>query len=327
MIYLLYIALAVGVIGLSIRLSYYVDELDKKTNVSGAFLGGVMLAAVTSLPELFTSISSTIFLRDVNLVSGNILGSNIFNLAILGCLVLSGITAFKNANITSSHRNTLKLLMMIYGIIFIANIIGKDFTFFGVSFFSIGILVLYVRGAKTMSIDESLEEEGESTCKLTVKQIMIRFILLSIGLIICSITITMVTDVIAQKLSLGATLAGALLLGVATSLPELTSSIALAKKGNFNAMTGNILGSNLFNCAILFLVDILYIDGSVYKPSNEVYLLIIFGFICTIVAYGMLKIKSEYAKVKDKTNHSSIPYALASLTIVLSYITYLVISV
>ncbi len=296
MIYILYIALVAGVIGFSIKLSFYVDELDKKTNLSGAFLGGVMLAAVTSLPELFTSISSTVFLNDVNLVSGNILGSNIFNLTILGCLVLSGIKAFQKSTITASHRNTLKLLMIIYGIIFTANIIGRDFTFFGVSFFSIAILLLYVRGAKTMSVDENSEETGESTCDLTVKQIMVRFVILSLGLIICSIAITMVTDLIAKELNLGVTLAGALLLGVATSLPELTSSIALVKKGNFNAMTGNILGSNLFNCGILFLADIMYIKGSIYQPSNQGYLLIIFGFICTIVAYGMLKVKSQYAK-------------------------------
>lgn len=327
MIFIFYIALVAGVIALSIKLSYYVDELDKKTNISGAFLGGVMLAAVTSLPELFTSISSTIFLDDVNLVSGNILGSNIFNLTILGCLVLSGISIFKKSTITASHRNTLKLLMIIYGIIFTANIIGRDFTFFGVSFFSIAILLLYVKGAKTMSIDESLEEEGKSSCDLTVKQIMIRFGILSIVLILCSIAITMVTDAIATKLNLGVTFAGALLLGCATSLPELTSSIALVKKGNFNAMTGNILGSNLFNCAILFLVDIMYINGSVYQPSNQVYLLIIFGFICTIVAYGMLKVKSEYAKNKEYEQHSSMPYAIASMAIVVSYVTYLTMSI
>ena len=56
-----YIVLAVLVIGLSMRLSSYVDMLDKQTNLSGAFLGGVMLAAVTSLPELFTSISGVVF--------------------------------------------------------------------------------------------------------------------------------------------------------------------------------------------------------------------------------------------------------------------------
>lgn len=327
MIFILYLTLAAGVIGFSIKLSFYVDELDKKTNLSGAFLGGVILAAVTSLPELFTSFSSTIFLNQINFVSGNILGSNIFNLTILGCLVLLNIKAFKESNLTASHRNTLKLLMVIYGIIFTANIIGRDFMFFGVSFFSISILLLYVKGAKTMSVDESSEEIGKSTSNLTVKQIMVRFVFLSFGLIICSIAITMATDIIAKEVNLGATLAGSLLLGIATSLPELTSSIALAKKGNFNAMTGNILGSNLFNCGILFLADIMYIKGSIYQPSNQGYLLIIFGLLCTVVAYGMLKLKSEHVEGKDHRINSSVPYVFASMTIVLSYVTYLTISI
>ena len=54
MLYLEYIVLAALVVFLSVRLSYYVDCLDKKTSLSGAFIGGVMLAAVTSLPELFS---------------------------------------------------------------------------------------------------------------------------------------------------------------------------------------------------------------------------------------------------------------------------------
>ena len=85
-----YIVLAVLVIGLSMRLSSYVDMLDKQTNLSGAFLGGVMLAAVTSLPELFTSISGVVFLNEPELVVGNILGSNLFNVAALSLVSLFG---------------------------------------------------------------------------------------------------------------------------------------------------------------------------------------------------------------------------------------------
>ena len=53
-----YILLALCVIFFSARLGYYVDLLDQKTTLASAFIGGVMLAAVTSLPELFTSITS-----------------------------------------------------------------------------------------------------------------------------------------------------------------------------------------------------------------------------------------------------------------------------
>ena len=50
MIYLIYVLLALAVVGFSIKAADYVDLIDKKTNISGAFIGGVMLAAITSLP-------------------------------------------------------------------------------------------------------------------------------------------------------------------------------------------------------------------------------------------------------------------------------------
>ena len=59
MIIIGYLILAVIVMGFSIQLSNYVDIIDKRTSISGAFIGGVILAAITSLPELFTSISAT----------------------------------------------------------------------------------------------------------------------------------------------------------------------------------------------------------------------------------------------------------------------------
>ena len=50
MIYLIYLLLAVTVTLLSVKASDYVDLLDKKTSLSGAFIGGILLSAVTSLP-------------------------------------------------------------------------------------------------------------------------------------------------------------------------------------------------------------------------------------------------------------------------------------
>ena len=52
MIIIGYLILAVIVMGFSIQLSNYVDIIDKRTSISGAFIGGVILAAITSLPEL-----------------------------------------------------------------------------------------------------------------------------------------------------------------------------------------------------------------------------------------------------------------------------------
>lgn len=72
--YILYILVAAAVVWLSVKASHYIDLIDQKSSLSGAFLGGVLLSAVTSLPELFTSISATVLLAKPSLCLGNISG-------------------------------------------------------------------------------------------------------------------------------------------------------------------------------------------------------------------------------------------------------------
>ena len=299
MIYALFFTAAAAVVFLSIKLSKYVDLLDKMTNVSGAFIGGVLLAAVTSLPELFTSLSAVLFLRENSLVVGNILGSNIFNLAALGACVAIMFRGFSRAKIGKHHAVTLLGCLAIYGLIAIA-IFVKNVPAIGfVSIISPFILVAYVIILLVTPKTEEAEDSKSDTT-LSVKQLVFRFIISSILLIAVSIVITYIADSIADKLSLGMTFAGALLLGLTTSLPELVSTVSLCRRGNFNASAGNILGSNIFNFAILFLADLL----SFRKGNTEIYpyfkdaasghqaaLLLILGAAATIVALILFAVK------------------------------------
>ena len=110
----------------------------------------------------------------------------------------------------------------------------------------------------------------------------------------------------------------ALLLGIATSLPELTSCVSLVKIGNFNVAVGNVVGSNLFNFAIIALTDLFYLSGSIFEiadTSNT--LLLIVGLSESIILTYMLVRK----EVKNL-----ILYALPSLMIVGIYFYYIVAS-
>ena len=192
-----------------------------------------------------------------------------------------------------------------------------------ISITSIIILVLYTLGVKTMSNDDSgtadeFKDETAVTTSLSLKQIIIRFILVSIGLVISSILITYVTDIIAARLNLGASLAGALLLGIATSLPELTSCVSLVKIGNFNVSVGNIVGSNLFNFLIIFISDVLFIGGTVYDfAESQTRNLVIFGIISTMLMLTVLKIK-------DKVKNKYILY-IPSIGIIVSYLLFMIV--
>ncbi len=311
MIYLQYLILAGLVVFLSIFLSKYVDALDKKTNLSGAFIGGVLLAAVTSLPEFITSLTAIFSLNQPNLVQGNVFGSNIFNLTILGACILLFPKKFKTSYLSKSH-----LLTSIFTIlIFIICLLGMKYNyslnlgFLNISYASIAILVLYIINiAKTNDGGES-DGSLDDNVNLTVKQIIFRFIICSILLVLFSMMLTKVTDKLNSQLGLGATVGGAIFLGIATSLPELTSSFNLVRLGNFNASFGNVIGSNIFNFTILSIGDIFYSKGNIFSPDKQSNNLIIWGIISTIIVISTL-----YTKKSEKTS------MFLGLLIIVSYI-------
>ena len=283
----------------------------------------MILSAVTSLPELLTSLSSTVWLKNPGLSLGNILGSNLFNMTIIAMLIILWTSNFKKSNISKSHSYTAWVTLAIYVAVALNMLNIVNFEVVTISITSIIILVLYTLGVKTMSNDDSgtadeFKDETAVTTSLSLKQIIIRFILVSIGLVISSILITYVTDIIAARLNLGASLAGALLLGIATSLPELTSCVSLVKIGNFNVSVGNIVGSNLFNFLIIFISDVLFIGGTVYDfAESQTRNLVIFGIISTILMLTVLKIK-------DKVKNKYILY-IPSIGIIVSYLLFMIV--
>ncbi|MBQ8002181.1 MAG: hypothetical protein IJ297_01920 [Clostridia bacterium] len=329
MIFVWYLMAAAVLVLFSIKCADYVDMLDKKTNLSGAFIGGVILAAVTSLPELITSISA-VALGNPGLIIGNVLGSDVFNLCIFGSLTLVAVKAFRRAKVGSSHLKTLVCTVLAYLTTGFVLFSGIDTTFPGVSIniASVIIVVLYAIACKFMASDDG-ESDSEDDNDLTIKQVVVRFVLCALGLVAASIVITKITDMIDQQYQLGASLAGALFLGVATSIPELTSSIALVRKGNFNAMVGNVVGSNMFNYIIFSVADILAFRSNVYEVSPDSKLLIIFGLASTFLTMISLAVKWKNDSEKSVKKNSLVVNGvimLLGLLICASYVTFIVCS-
>ncbi|WP_409968105.1 cation transporter [Bengtsoniella intestinalis] len=278
----LYLLVATCLVLLSDKASVYVDLLDKKTTLSGAFIGGVMLSAVTSLPELFTSISSALLLDKPGLAMGNILGSNLFNLVILSILVPLFLTTFTKVNIAKSHFMVGLFTWLIFGALALNYTGILDLSLASISLTSVVIIVLYVCGIRCLSQEESSFEDGDDQNPLTVQQVLLRFVVVAVGIVTLSICITYLTDDIATTFNLGNGLAGALFLGIATSLPELASSIVLFRMGNYNIAIGNIIGSCIFNFMILGFTDVLYLGHGIYDFSDPKTInLLFFGAIAT----------------------------------------------
>lgn len=307
MLYLIYIVTVVAVVWFSILASRYIDMIDRSTRLSGAFLGGVLLSAITSLPELFTSISATVLIDNPSLCIGNILGSNLFNFGMLAVVILFFLRSFSRASLSVSHRYVMLFLMMMY-LATALNwkamgddniILGGDNPWLYVSITSIIVVILYGLSVRFLAGDNGSnneEADGEEVT-LSLRAIVVRFVLASIGIIVASIILTYVTDDIATELNLGSGLAGALFLGVATSLPEVTSTISLFRMRNFDIAFGNIAGSNVFNFFVLAIADILYSGGSVYHFDDEkVIYLTVFGMASSALIYLIIRVRSAWMK-------------------------------
>ena len=300
MIYVLYLIVAALVTFMSIKASEYVDMLDKTTSLSGAFLGGILLSAVTSLPELFTSISSTLMLDQPGLCIGNILGSNLFNYAMLSFFILTAVAKFAECSLSKIHF-IVAVSVVAMGLLIVCNKYGfLAFDIGNVSVTSILIILLYIVTVWVMykmgGTSES-EDDGEPVT-LSRKQILTRFSLVSVGIVVFSVILTYITDELSVRLNLGKTVAGALFLGVATSLPETASTFTLFKIKNYDIAVGNIVGSCLFNFTILSVADFFYRGGGIYTIADTSTMnLIIFASVASVLAGVMLKFKNKATAV------------------------------
>ena len=322
-----YLIIAAVVVFASMKLSDYVDLLDKKTNLSGALLGGILLAAVTSLPELFTSLSSTLFIHKNAFVLGNILGSNMFNMCLFFIPYIFFFVKLATSKVSKAHLLSMAFIGALYITVSVACFVFNVYHILWGWFNPLSILIVAIYALaiwKTPKTEEGDDEE-EDTSKLSVKQIAILFIVFALLLITMSIAITYHTNWIVETFKFGDTFGGALFLGVATSLPELTSTINLCKKKNYDAAYGNILGSCVFNFIILAFADVLSFNcGPLYQIDQSSFLLIVGGAFIMIIFLPTLLL-SVKLKVKTTIKYRLL-FATVAVLIVGTYFAFLVLS-
>lgn len=311
---ILFLFLAGLTVFLSIKLSYYADLLNKSTNISGVFIGGILLAGLTSLPELVTCLSS-IFLNNPYLAIGDILGSNFFNITMM-CFfdILFIKTMFYNY--TKNKYYLIYILLILNYIVmylFIGGIFNLELFNIGIpSFIIIITYIYYLKNAK--------EEETKKEIIKTKEHVLLKFFLVGLLMVIVSILLTLVVNLIAGKNpNVASSFIGAILLGITTSMPEVITFIALIKMKSFDLALSDIIGSNLFNLLILAIGDILLKNKEIYYfVDKESMFLLVFGFILTILSFY----QNNRKKLKNK-----VIYIIPSLIGISLYIYYILINV
>ncbi len=266
-------ATAALVVLAGIRLSVYGDALGDRTGLGSGLIGLVFLAGVTSLPEVVVSLTSVLQAttpqQGADLATGNMLGSNVFNLLILAFMALIFPRKFKPREMDNPHTDSAVYGLIMLGIFSIAFLTARhaklEVPLIGCSWPVLGLPIAYFFMLKRehkqhqAANEPHLPEETELT-----KQSAARFYgVLSVlcGLIILGgVGLSMLGSRMALPpdqggFGLEASLIGTLFLAISTSLPELVISFASIRLGFLEMAVGNVLGSNMFNLLIIFIAD------------------------------------------------------------------------
>jgi cation:H+ antiporter len=228
------------------------SSLARRFNIPNIVIGLTIVAFGTSAPELVVNVFSAVS-GNTSLALGNVIGSNIFNIAaILGISAVIYPLAVKSG--TTWIEVPLALLAGLL-VLIIANDQLIDGS--GVSTISrIDGIILLLFFIIFLVYNIQISRKGDYSDEIPVKDIapLKATLLIIAGLILLVVGGRMIV-VSAVKLAtlwgMPERLIGLTIVSIGTSLPELATSIVAARKKNTDIAVGNIVGSNIFN---IFLI-------------------------------------------------------------------------
>ncbi len=264
----LLLAAAIGVAGP--HLSRNGDIIAEKTDLSGSWIGVILIATVTSLPELATGVSAVTLWNVPDIAVGDALGSCVFNLAILIVVdsILRGDPVFRKANqghIVSAGFGVL--LIGFAGVSILIAVNGASPAIAHVGLSTPVTLALYAIAMRTIFAYERdhREQFSEAVARrypdTTLAMAARRYAIAAVAVAAAGTALPYAGSGLAEAMGWNRTFVGTLLVAGATSLPELVVTIAAVRLGALNMAVAGLLGSNLFNMLVLAVDDILYLPG------------------------------------------------------------------
>tara|TARA_B100001057_G_scaffold115181_1_gene113666 strand:- start:395 stop:1342 length:948 start_codon:yes stop_codon:yes gene_type:complete len=267
-------------------------NLANKFNISKLVAGMTIVSFATSSPELFVSIEAIVN-KSSDIVFGNIIGSNIANIAlVLGCTAL-----FFNINVSD------KTLKIDFPFLFFATFsVGYILYFLGKITFFTGLILLMIltaylfyiisssRNEKNSIVDQE-KKDDKSTYLYCFTYLILGIVLLKYG---ADFLVSSAID-IATLLNIEERIIAVTVVAIGTSVPELATSIVAALKKEVDLAVGNIVGSNIFNLLAVLGITALYKEIEIM--NNDILSIdYLFMFIITLI-FGVMLYFFEKGKV------------------------------
>lgn len=270
-------ALCVAVIGVAgVRLSRYGDALATLTGLSRNWVGLILIATVTSLPELVTGLSAVTVAAAPDIAVGDVLGSCVFNLAILALIDVSyrqgAIYAVAGKGHVVSAGFGVMLLAGV-GLALLLTTQGMMPSIGHVSLASVLIFVMYLVAMRALYLTEQRNASpvAPKRADMTLKAALMGYGVACAAIVGAGIWLPIIGVELARLMGWSNSFVGTLFVAFATSVPELATTWGAVRIGAIDMAFGNLLGSNLFDVLILAIDDFAYLPGAIYAHVSPVH--------------------------------------------------------
>lgn len=289
MTWFLFLLTALVIVAAGTQLARYGDVIGEKSGLGRSWIGVVLLAATTSLPELFTGFGATALAPLPDIAVGDVLGSCMFNL-----LILSMMDAIQpeplNARAHQGHVLSIALGLLLIAVAGIGLAGGVAMPRLGwVGITTPALIALYFlsmrgiftherqrRARETAEVAETLEYEDVPTRVAVTRYAMAAAFVVGAALLLPQLGARL-----AEETGLGEAFVGSLFIAITTSLPEIVVSLTAVRIGAVDLGIANVLGSNLFNLLILGLDDVFYVQGPLLASVGD-------GHVVSVLAVVMM---------------------------------------
>lgn len=272
----LFLAAAVAIWFAGGWLARLMDRISARTGLGQAFVGTLFLGATTSLPEM-AAVSTSAATGEARLAVSTLLGSLAFNVLTLA-IADAAIGARSLTGLIAGRPIVVQGLLNIVAIaIAICAIVAGDALVFGVGVWTI-VLALFAAFAfwivKNLSVagdgmGGSVATGAEPASDASLARLGSLAACAGAAILACGILLARSGGALSDQTGIGGNFGGFLLVGVASSMPELATVLAAARLGNTVMAAGDVFGTNIFNLALLLVADAFYRGGPILDSAGR----------------------------------------------------------
>lgn len=252
---------AAAVAGAGTRLARDGDTIADGTGLGGMWVGAILVAAATSMPELTTDLSA-VWQGHPSLAVGDLFGSSMANMTVLAVADLSTRQTRMLVRVSVNQALVALLAIVLTGIAAVGTLgAGPALLGVGPAVWAIGIG--YVLGMRMLHRNRGgppfrspAEVAEDRPTRAALRRAVVGFVTAAVVIVVAAPFLAQSTSELADRLGVSEGLAGMVLLAITTSLPEVAVSVASLRVGSYDLAVGNLLGSNCFNMAALVALDL-----------------------------------------------------------------------